>query len=86
MEIVAHINQHVAGWIAYYGRFHKPALYVAFRGINEFLMRWATRKYKKLKRRPKQAWAWLKDMAERVPRMFAHWRFGVTAIVNGDGG
>ena len=28
-EIVAHINTYVAGWIAYYGRFRKSALYAA---------------------------------------------------------
>ena len=76
-EIIAHINRHVAGWIAYYGRFRKSELYVALRGINTFLMRWAVRKYKSLKRRPKRAWAWLRDVADRVPWLFAHWRLGV---------
>jgi RNA-directed DNA polymerase len=76
-EMIAHINKHVAGWIAYYGRFHKSALYAAFRGLNVFLIRWAMRKYKSLKRRPKQAWAWLKDLSKRVPWLFAHWKLGV---------
>ena len=76
-EIVAHINLRVTGWIAYYGRFYKSALYVALRGINTYLMRWARRKYKSLKHSPKRAWAFLVDMADRVPGMFAHWRFGV---------
>lgn len=48
-EIVAHINFRVRGWIAYYGRFYKSALYAALRGINTYLMRWARRKYKSLK-------------------------------------
>ena len=76
-DIVAHINLRVTGWIAYYGRFYKSALYAALRGINTYLMRWARRKYKSLKRSPKRAWAFLLDMANRVPGMFAHWRFGV---------
>jgi RNA-directed DNA polymerase len=76
-EIVAHINTRVAGWIAYYGRFYKSALYDALRGINTYLMRWARRKYKSLKHSAKRAWAYLMDMASRVPGMFAHWRFGV---------
>ena len=76
-EIVAHINLRVTGWIAYYGRFYKSALYAVLRGINTYLMRWARRKYKSLKHSPKRAWAFLADMAARVPEMFAHWRFGV---------
>jgi RNA-directed DNA polymerase len=76
-EMITFINQHASGWVAYYGRFHKSALYAAFHGLNAFLVRWAMRKYKKLKHRKKQAWAWLKGIAERYPRLFAHWRFGV---------
>jgi RNA-directed DNA polymerase len=76
-EIIVHINRHVAGWIAFYGRFRKSELYAALRGINTFLMRWAVRKYKSLKRRPKRAWAWLRDVAGRVPWLFAHWKLGV---------
>ena len=64
-EIVAHINLRVTGWIAYYGRFYKSALYAALRGINTYLMRWARRKYKSLKHSPKRAWAFLVDMADR---------------------
>jgi RNA-directed DNA polymerase len=76
-EMITFINQHVSGWVAYYGRFHKSALYAAFYGLNAFLVKWAMRKYKKLKHRKKQAWAWLNGIAERYPRLFAHWRFGV---------
>jgi len=76
-EIVAHINQHVAGWIAYYGRFYKSALYVALRGINEYLMRWAMRKYKRLRRSRKRAWLCLKGIYARHPGLLVHWRFGV---------
>ena len=77
-EIVAHINTYVAGWAAYYGRFYKSVLYAAFRGLNVYLMRWAMRKYKRLKHSRKKAWAWLERMEQRAPGMFAHWRLGVT--------
>ena len=76
-EIVEHINIHVAGWVAYYGRFHKSALYAAFHGLNVYLVRWAMRKYKTLKRRPQRARACLRRIYNRSPGMFAHWRFGV---------
>jgi len=76
-EIVTRINRYVAGWIAYYGRFYKSALYVALRGINQYLMRWAKRKFKNLRRSSKRAWAALKSIYDRQPGMFAHWKFGV---------
>jgi RNA-directed DNA polymerase len=76
-EVVSFINKHAGGWITYYGRFYKSVLYAAFRGLNEFLVRWAMRKYKTLKRRKKQACAWLASIAKRYPRLFAHWRLGV---------
>lgn len=76
-EIITHINKHTAGWIAYYGRFYKSALYVAFYSLNDFLVKWARRKYKTLKRHKKQAWAWLMGIAKRYPLLLAHWRLGV---------
>jgi RNA-directed DNA polymerase len=76
-DIVKHINKHVAGWIAYYGRFYKTALYAAFQGLNTYLVRWARRKYKSLKRKPKRAWSLLAGIAKRYPRLLAHWHFGV---------
>ena len=38
------------GWINYYGRFYKSMLYPVFRHLNEILVRWAMRKYKRLRR------------------------------------
>ncbi len=39
----------VQGWINYYGRFCKSMLYPLLRRINDHLMRWACRKYKRLR-------------------------------------
>jgi RNA-directed DNA polymerase len=47
------------------------------RRINEYLIRWAMRKYKRLRRRPARARRFLADVARREPGLFAHWRFGV---------
>jgi hypothetical protein len=42
------------------------------RRINAYLMRWARRKYKRL--RPfRKARRWLHELTARQPRMFAHW-------------
>jgi len=46
------VNSTVQGWINYYGRFYKTRLYPLLRRIDEYLMRWARRKYKTAARPP----------------------------------
>ena len=41
-------NPIVRGWINYYGRFYKSRLYPVLGSINDGLVRWAMRKYKRL--------------------------------------
>ena len=64
------------GWINYYGRFYKSELLCFLRRLNRHLVRWACRKYKRLKRRERRAMAWLAEIARRSPRLFAHWKLG----------
>jgi RNA-directed DNA polymerase len=47
------------------------------RRINDHLVRWACRKYKRLRRREKRAKEFLARVARRFPALFAHWRFGL---------
>ena len=75
---LAHMyNAVVQGWINYYGRFYKSMLYPLLRRINEYLVRWARRKYKRLHRHDRRARRWLVRVARREPKLFAHWRLGV---------
>ncbi len=66
-------NPVLRGWIQYYGRFYKSALYPVFRHFNGLLVRWAMRKYKRLRRHRRRASHWLGGLARREPRLFAHW-------------
>jgi RNA-directed DNA polymerase len=75
-DLAGMFNNIVQGWINYYGRFYKSRLLHFLRGLNRHLMRWACRKYKRLKRRERRAMAWLAEIARRSPRLFAHWRLG----------
>jgi len=70
-------NKVVQGWINYYGRFYKSMLYPLLRRINEYLVRWARRKYKRLERHDRRARRWLTRVAKRAPTLFAHWKLGV---------
>jgi RNA-directed DNA polymerase len=71
------INPIVQGWISFYGRFYKSMLFLVLRRINDRLVRWAMRKYKRLRGHYGQAVKWLASVARREPRLFAHWRAGV---------
>ena len=75
-DLALMFNSVVQGWINYYGRFYKSELLCFLRRLNRHLVRWACRKYKRLKRRERRAMAWLAQIAHRSPRLFAHWRLG----------
>lgn len=66
------INPIVRGWMQYYGRFYKSALYPLLYRINTYLMRWARKKYRTL-RGFKKAKSWWNTVTTRYPRGFAHW-------------
>jgi len=76
-DLALMFNSIVQGWINYYGRFYKSMLYPLLRRINDHLLRWAMRKYKRLRRREKRARLFLVGVARRLPGLFAHWRFGL---------
>lgn len=76
-ELARVVNPILQGWINYYGRFYRSALSSIFRCLNKTLVRWAMRKYKRLRRRGIRACRFLVDVARRQPRLFAHWRIGV---------
>ncbi len=76
-DLARAVNPIVRGWINYYGRFYKSELVYVLKGINHYLMRWATQKFKRLRRRRHRAWVRLGEVARQYPRLFAHWQFGV---------
>lgn len=76
-DLARQINPIVRGWINYYGRFYRSRLIsLLLRRIDEYLVRWAMRKYKRLRGRPRRAWRFLATVAGREPALFAHWQAG----------
>ena len=67
----------IRGWINYYGKFYKSALYPTLRQLNRTLVRWAMRKFKKLKGHRRRAEHWLGNVAQRQPQLFPHWQLGI---------
>ncbi|HSE43871.1 MAG TPA: group II intron reverse transcriptase/maturase [Gemmatimonadales bacterium] len=76
-DLARMFNPIVQGWINYYGRFYKSMLFLVLRRLNERLVRWAMRKYKRLRGHYVRAVKWLADVGRRSPNLFAHWRVGV---------
>jgi len=64
----------IQGWINYYGAFYKSALYPILQHLDRKLARWATRKFKRLRRHRRRAAQWLRRIAQRQPGLFPHWR------------
>ncbi len=75
-DLAQEINPTVRGWINYYGRFYRTELILTLRRINDYLVRWAMRKYKRLRARPQRANRFLAAIAKREPGLFAHWAWG----------
>ncbi len=72
-DLARWINPIVRGWIQYYGRFYRTELFRLLKRINAYLMRWARKKFRRL-RSYKRAKAWWEQVTTRAPRLFAHWR------------
>jgi group II intron reverse transcriptase/maturase len=73
-ELAREINPVVRGWINYFGRFHPSALLSTLNRINDYLVRWLVRKYKRFKRKRARAREALNRHARRFPGLFAHWK------------
>ena len=72
-DLAKEVNPQLRGWINYYGVFYRSELSFLLRRINEHLVRWAMRKFKRLRGKPTKAWAWLNAAQRRDPSLFAHW-------------
>lgn len=72
-ELAASFNPVIRGWMTYYGAFFRSELSRVFEQLNFALVRWAKRKYKRLKGSQTKATRWLSRLARRQPRLFAHW-------------
>ena len=64
-DLARMFNSIIQGWINYYGRFYKSALYPTLRCLDRRLVMWATRKYKRLRGHRQRAEHWLIRVARK---------------------
>ena len=69
-------NPIIRGWIQYYGRYYRSALYPTMHELDRDLALWAKRKYKKLRSHLRKAKHWIARISRRAPELFAHWQMG----------
>lgn len=71
-DLAEAINPMVRGWMNYWGRFNRLEMFPLLKRINAYLVRWARKKYKRL-RAFKTAMAWWQTVTKRCRMLFAHW-------------
>ena len=71
-ELAEWMNPIIRGWMEYYGQFYRTEMNGLLRRINTYLVRWARRKFKRL-RSFKRAQRWWRDLQRREPHLFVHW-------------
>src|ERR1700730_17242543 len=67
-------NPCIRGWINYYSHFYKTQLRPTLKRIDLYVIRWARRKFKRLRRKTKGARDWFDRLRRANPMLFAHWR------------
>ena len=76
-EIAGLVNPPVRGWANYYGRFYRSALTPVLRHLERALVKWAQRKYKRLRHHSSNAVHWLGQLARRDPNLLVLWQIGI---------
>lgn len=78
MDLSRMFNGKLRGWYLYYGRFYPSALSVIWYRVNQYLVQWLRRKYKRLAWHKGLAWRYLRRLAEQNRGLFIHWELGYT--------
>jgi RNA-directed DNA polymerase len=67
-------NPYIEGWITYYGHFYRTRLRPTLRRIDVYVIRWARRKFKRLRHQTKGARDWFDRLRRANPTLLAHWQ------------
>jgi group II intron reverse transcriptase/maturase len=73
-QLARWITPVIQGWMSYYGRFHRSALYPLLGRINWHVQQWIRHKHKRLRPLKKVQGAWERVTA-RHPALLPHWRW-----------
>jgi RNA-directed DNA polymerase len=75
-DIALLLNSRIRGWINYYGKYRKSALWQIFSRLNGRLYKWVRKKYKSYRNRCYDSIVWIRKKARQCPTLFVHWQHG----------
>jgi group II intron reverse transcriptase/maturase len=73
-DLAAFANPHIRGWINYFGTFYRTKLRPTLKRIDLYVIRWARRKFKRLRRKTRGTRDWFDRLRRANPTLFAHWQ------------
>jgi len=73
-ELAKMYNPYIQGWLNYYGNFYRTQLRPTLKRIDLYVIRWARRKFKRLRHQTKGARDWFARLLRANPKLFAHWQ------------
>ncbi len=73
-EIPQRLNPLLRGWIEYYGRYARTGLDPLMRYVNQTLLAWAMRKFKRFAEHKTRAGQFLPRLSREHADLFVHWR------------
>ena len=79
-DLAKQLNPLLRGWIEYYGRYAPSALYPVLRYVNQTLVAWAMRKFKRFKDHKIRASQFLQRLVTEHRTLFVHWDIGMTGV------
>jgi hypothetical protein len=63
----------IRGWITYYRHFYKTQLRPTLKRIDAYVIKWARRKFKRMRHQTKGARDWFDRFRRANPKLLAHW-------------
>jgi group II intron reverse transcriptase/maturase len=76
-ELAIEMRAHLQAWInTYFGRFNLLYLRPVMQYLNDRLVAWARKRYKRFHRSLWKARQWLREVYHDYPNMFVHWKYG----------
>ncbi len=72
-ELARALEPRVRGWVGYYCRFRGSEFQPVARQLDDLIVRWAMRKYKRFRDHKLRAYSWLVKIKRIQPGLFFHW-------------
>ena len=80
-DIAKELNPNLRGWFNYYGKYTPSALERFKDYLQDRIVAWSMRKYKKLRGHKVRAIVFVRKIRETSPNLFVHWKSGLTTMV-----